>query len=510
MTVEYRASPARAPAWRVLGVGLGIPLVAGALAVGGFAPFYQWYLPLVSLALLFYVWRTSGSQLQAALSGFVWGLGYFLTGVSWVFVSMHTYGDMPAVMAAIATFAFCAYLAAFPALAGWIAVRMTAPGRPELRLVAAAAAMTLTEWIRGWLLTGFPWLGLGTSQVPASPFVHWAPYVGTYGVTLLMCVAAAAIAMPSVARSAIRYGLLAAASVMLVIGVLVAGVAWTRPAGPPVKVALLQGNVPQQMKWEEEMRTRTLLDYRRMIFEADAPVVVIPETALPAFLDQLPHDYLQSLRDHARAKGKDLVIGTAEREPPGRDGVSTEYYNSLVLLAADGRQASFRKRHLVPFGEFVPWGFRWFVDAMRIPMGDFTRGAKGQAPLVAHGIPFGVAICYEDIFGEEMIEQLPAARAFVNVSNDAWFGESWAADQHLQASQMRALETGRWMVRSTNTGASAAIDPQGRVVKRLPPFAQGTLYAEVTPMDGLTPYARFGNYPAVLVALVLLAVARRR
>ena len=508
---EYRVAPAQVPAWRVLAWGLGVPLLAGALAVGGFAPFYLWYLPFLSLVLLFFVWRSSGSPRQAALSGFAWGLGYFLTGVSWVYVSMHTYGGMPAVMAAIATFAFCAYLAVFPALAGWLAARMAAPGRPALRVFAAAGAMTLAEWIRGWLLTGFPWLGLGTSQVPSSPFAAWAPYVGSYGVTLLLCAIAAIVVMSGRdASSRLRIGFLAAASAALLVGVFLRDVPWTKPAGPPVRVALLQGNVAQQMKWEEDVRTKTLLDYRAMIFAADAQVVVVPETALPAFLDQLPAPYLQSLRDHAREKGKDLFIGTAEREPPGRDGVSTEYYNSLVRIGADGKQASFRKRHLVPFGEFVPWGFRWFVDAMRIPMGDFSRGAKGQAPLVGNGVPFGVAICYEDIFGEEIIEQLPAAKALVNVSNDAWFGESWAADQHLQASQMRALETGRWMVRSTNTGASASIDPSGHVVGRLAPFTSGTLYADVTPMEGMTPYARFGNWPAVLLALLLLVVARRR
>ena len=506
---EYRVAPAPAPAWRVLAVGLGLPLVAGAVAVTGFAPFHWFALPLVSLFALFWVWRGSGSPRQAALSGFAWGLGYFLTGVSWVYVSMHTYGGMPAVMAAIATFAFCAYLAVFPALAGWIAVRSAPIDRPERRLLAAVGAMTLTEWLRGWLFTGFPWLSLGTSQAPIGLFSGWAPYVGTYGVTLACCAVPAYFLSPSIWRV---QGWRHRAVPMLFILLLFAPgfIHWTHPAGRPIRVALLQGNVPQQMKWEEDVRTRTLLDYRAMIFAADAQVVVVPETALPAFLDQLPTPYLQSLRDHARERGKDLFIGTAEREPPGRDGVSTEYYNSLVRIGADGRQASFRKRHLVPFGEFVPWGFRWFVDAMRIPMGDFSRGAKGQPPLLGHGVPFGVAICYEDIFGEEMIDQLPAAKALVNVSNDAWFGESWAADQHLQASQMRALETGRWMVRSTNTGASAVIDSTGWVVSRLPPFTTGTLYGDVTPMEGMTPYARLGNWPAVLLALVLLAVARRR
>jgi len=274
--------------------------------------------------------------------------------------------------------------------------------------------------------------------------------------------------------------------------------AFTRPAGPPVRVALLQGDVAQEIKWREEVRTRTLLDYRRMIFDAKARIVVIPETALPAFLDQLPADYMRSLRDDARAAGKDILLGTVERTP--RDG-DADYYNSLVRITGAGRE-SYRKRHLVPFGEFIPPGFSWALAILHIPMSDFSRGRTTQPPIEAGGMRFGVAICYEDMFGEEMIDSLPAAQALVNVSNDAWFGRSFEAEQHLQGSQMRALETGRWMVRATNTGVTAAIDERGRIVARLPEFTRGTLYADVVPRTGRTPYAFYGNS----VALLMLAV----
>jgi apolipoprotein N-acyltransferase len=178
-----------------------------------------------------------------------------------------------------------------------------------------------------------------------------------------------------------------------------------------------------------------------------------------------------------------------------------------------GPMQSYRKRHLVPFGEYIPPGFRWILAVLKIPMSDFNAGDAGQPALAAAGIPFAVAICYEDIFGEEVIDFLPEAQALINVSNDAWFGDSLAADQHLQASQMRAAETGRWMLRSTNTGATAAIDERGRVVARLPAFTAGTLLTSVTPHAGLTPYARFGNFPAVLLAIALAGAAvlgRRR
>jgi apolipoprotein N-acyltransferase len=268
-------------------------------------------------------------------------------------------------------------------------------------------------------------------------------------------------------------------------------------------VALLQGNIPQELKWQEGVRTRTLLDYRRMIFEAHAQVVVLPETALPAFLDQLPRDYLDSLRDHGRAQGKDILLGTVERTGTGRDAA---YYNSLVRITGEG-QPSYRKRHLVPFGEFIPWGFKWVLAILHIPLSDFDSGEAKQPPLVAGGASFGVAICYEDIFGREMTSALPAAQLLLNVSNLAWFGDSLAPEQHLQESQMRALETGRWMLRSTNTGATAAVDERGHVVSRLPNFSRGTLIALATPRKGATPYTLMGDGPAILLALGLMLAA---
>ena len=498
-------APPSVPAVRTLALGLGVPLVAGAACVLAFAPFYAWPVTIVALAALFYTWQLSGSARQAALSGFVFGLGYFLAGVSWIYVSLHDFGSMPAVLAAAATFLFCAWLSVFPAAAGWVAVRAArAPG--GRRLALAASTFVVTEWLRGWHFTGFPWLELGTSQAPASPLAGFAPYLGSYGVSLAVAGTAALLAMALSSRAWTRARIAALAGIagVFAAGALASLVEWTRPAGPPVSIGLLQGNVAQEMKWREEVRTRTLLEYRRMIVETKARIVVVPETALPAFLDQLPADYVASLLEHARASGKEILLGTVERDLSGDESA---YYNSVVRLA-EGKMPSYRKRHLVPFGEFIPPGFRWVLAVLKIPMSDFTRGSAGQAPLEAAGIPFGIAICYEDLFGAEVIEALPRAQILLNVSNDAWFGHSFAADQHLQASQMRALESGRWMVRSTNTGATAAIDERGRVVSRLAPFTAGALVAQVTPRDGRTPYAMWGNLPALLLAAALGLLSR--
>jgi apolipoprotein N-acyltransferase len=496
-----RDDPPAISAGRILARGLLLPAIAGAACVFGFAPFHAWPVPIVALAALFYAWTQSGSPRQAWLSGFAFGLGLFLAGVSWVYISLHVYGSMPAVLAAIATFLFCAFLALFPAFAGWTTVKLAGNSK-GLRLLAAPGAFVVLEWVRGAIFTGFPWLKLGTSQAPSSPLAGFAALIGAYGISLAVAAVAALTVYFFTSRTWTRARFLALAAFigLFALGGLARLASWTEPAGAPVTVALLQGNVPQQLKWREDVRTQTLLDYRRMIFDAKAQVVVLPETALPAFLDQLPRDYLDSLRDHGRAEGKDILLGTVERVFHGQE---FDYYNSVVRLTGDGFQ-SYRKRHLVPFGEFIPWGFKWVLAILQIPLSDFNRGPEGQPPLAANGTSFGVAICYEDVFGDEMIDALPAAQILLNVSNLAWFGDSLAPEQHLQESQMRALETGRWMLRATNTGATAAIDETGRVVARLPTFTRGTLVQSVIPRRGATPYSRWWDLPAIGCALALL------
>jgi apolipoprotein N-acyltransferase len=506
--VTQAGRPAARTDAALLAWGIVLPALAGAAAVLGFAPFYAWPVPIAALAVLFLAWSRSGSALQAALSGFAFGLGLNVAGVSWVFVSLHEFGHMPAVLAAIATFLFCAYLALFPACAGWASHRLAA-GRPGHLLAAMPATFVLAEWVRGWLFTGFPWLAIGYSQAPASPLAGFAPVLGAYGVSLAAAFLAALLAAfaASPAWSRRRAVLAAAFAGVLVAGAALRVVAWTSPSGEPVAVALLQGNVPQHLKWRDDVRARTLRDYHAQAVRSPARVVVLPETALPAFLDQLPPGYLESLRDHARAAGKDILIGSVERS---RAGEGFSYWNSVVRIGA-GEMQSYRKRHLVPFGEFIPPGFGWVLAVLRIPLTDFARGEAVQPPLAAGGTAWAVAICYEDIFGEELIAALPQAGVLLNVSNDAWFGESLAADQHLQFSQMRALETGRWMVRATNTGVTAAIDEKGRVVARLPQFTRGELAAQPVPHAGATPFVRWGNLAALVLAAVTLlpAVLRR-
>ena len=481
-----------------------LPALLGALTVLGFAPFYLFFVPLLTLAALFHLWRHAGSHRAAAWIGFAFGCGLFLVGVSWVYVSMHDFGGMPLPIAILATLVFCVFLALFPMLAGWLSAWFKGPAAVALLLVMPAG-WTLLEWVRGWIFTGFPWLAVGYSAAPYSPLAGFAPVLGVYGVSLLTAFSAGllVLAYGGWRRRKAKGARLAVAALLALwtTGGLLQQVQWTQPIGAPVSVSLLQGNVPQDLKWREDRVIATLDTYRHLVLASPGKLIVLPETALPLFLEQVPPAYLTELATHAKANGGDLVVGVPER---GADGQS--YYNSVASFGSNPQQI-YRKVHLVPFGEFIPFKplFGWFLDLMHIPLGDFARGATTQRPLAVAGQKVAMNICYEDVFGEEIIRQLPEATLLANVSNDAWFGDSIAPRQHLQISQMRALETGRTMLRATNTGMTAIIDHTGRVTARLEPFHTDTLNGQVQGRSGATPYARWGNGPTL--ALLALALA---
>ncbi len=359
----------------------------------------------------------------------------------------------------------------------------------------------MSEWVRGWVLTGFPWLSLGYSQVPASPLAGYAPVLGVYGVSFVMALIAALLAWSFTPqrRPALRVWALTAALALGVGGQLLRGVVWTMPIGEPTSVALLQGNIAQDMKWQPDKTRATLDSYARMAAAAPAQLIVLPETALPLFEAELPDAYRARLAAIGQKNGGDILAGL----PTG--SLDRAYYNSVISLGSAASQR-YHKIHLVPFGEYIPlksvWG--WVITVLHIPLSDFARGAIDQRPLAIGGQQVAVNICYEDAFGEEIIRQLPAATVLVNVSNLAWFGDSFAPWQHAQMSQMRALETGRMVLRATNTGLTAIIDPQGRLLASLPPFTSGSLSGSIQGYAGSTPYVRWGN-AAVLALWGLLA-----
>lgn len=476
-------------------------LLAGAAAVLAFAPFGAYPVLLASFALLAHLW--TGSPQGCFRTGWAFGLGLFGAGVSWVYVSMSRFGGMPPVLAAVATGGFCAFLALFPATAGWLQARIPAPAAMRAALLIPAS-WTLLEWLRSWLLTGFPWLSAGYAAI-GWPLQGYAPLGGTFFVSFLTFSAAGLLWLAFVRRS-FAYALVVVA--LVAGGQLLREARWTTPAGPPISASLLQGNIAQDLKFDPERYRHTLQTYARLAEATSARLIVFPETALPRFLDEIDPRYLADLQAIARRNGGDALVGVLFRRS------ADEYYNSVLTLGVSPPQI-YNKVHLVPFGEFVPPGFGWTLHLMHIPMSDFSSGRDERTVLVAAGERIAPNICYEDAFGDELAQKLPEATLLVNLSNVAWFGDSLAPAQHLQIARMRAVETGRMHLAATNSGITAAIDRDGRVIARLPQFREGRLDVRAQGYRGETPYVRLLDWPVVLVSLGLLAgaaaaAARRR
>lgn len=474
----------------------------GAASVLGFAPFYLYPVPIISLVGLLYFWYTCNTPKQAAMAGFIYGLGLFGTGIYWIYISLHDFGGMPGVMAAFSTFVLCAFLSLFLAAAGALSVRITC-NQAKYLVIAIPVFWALSDWVRSWIFTGFPWLTMGYSQVPYSPLAGYMPTLGVYGVSLITVLIASLITYWLVKKPVsfiVRRNLIAALLLIWVGGSLLKLVEWTEPVGKPISVALLQGNIAQDLKWVPEIAERTLQQYVTMAEASNAKLIVMPETSLPILSSEMAPELEARLKTHAIKNQGDILVGLVERE-------NGEYFNSMISIGSAESQA-YRKSHLVPFGEFIPFkiAFGWiYRDLLNMPLSDLSRGSIHQQPMHVAGEKVALNICYEDVFGEEIIRQLPQATMLVNVSNDAWYGESPAAHQHLQISQARALETGRTMLRATNTGATAMIDPQGYVLAHAPHFTQTTLNVSAQGYSGSTPYVRFGNW--LFLAICFIAIA---
>ncbi|MFL6565380.1 MAG: apolipoprotein N-acyltransferase [Burkholderiales bacterium] len=477
------------------------PFLAGAAAVLAFAPLGFFPLALLSFALLVHLW-VGATPRRAFWSGYAFGLGLFGTGVSWVYVSLHTFGAMPLPLAGLATFLFCAFLALFPAAAGWLQARIPAPA-PLRAWLLIPAAWTLFEWLRSWIFTGFPWLSIGYASV-GWPLQGYAPLLGVFGLSFIT------VSLGGIAWLVFRRQRLVLFATGL-IAIMAAGEAlrevhWTEPAGEPVSTALLQGNIEQDLKFRPERYAAILATYVRLAESTGAKLIVFPETSIPRFLDRIEPDFLARLESVAKRNGGDLLLGVPYRARSG------EYFNSVVSLGSSPPQA-YHKSHLVPFGEFIPAGFGWVLSVLQVPLSDFSRGGHDQPPIGAAGQRVAVNVCYEDAFGDEIARRAREATILVNVSNVAWFGDSLAPAQHLQIARLRAVETGRMHLAATNTGITAAIDRDGRVLARLPQFSEGHLEVSAQGYAGATPYARYADWPVVIVSLLVLAgallVARR-
>jgi apolipoprotein N-acyltransferase len=477
-------------------------IILGALGILGFAPFYIFIATPVSLAGLFYFWHRASSPKEAAVMGFIYGLGFYIAGIYWIYISLHIFGKMPMLMAAIATFLLCAFMALFIALTGWLSVRYAKNNRIHL-VILIAVFWALSDWVRSWIFTGFPWLTVGYSQVPSSPLAGFAPVLGIYGVSLTTVLIASLIGFYFAHKTElslkIKRHISIVISALLLFGFAFTIIPWSKPMGGPISVSLLQGNIAQSIKWESEIAEYTMQQYVEMAESSNAKLIVMPETALPILSSQMPMSIAERLKNHAIKNNGDIVIGIVELE-------NSDYFNSAMSIGSNPTQ-TYRKSHLVPFGEFIPFKavFGWiYRDWLNMPLSDISRGSYQQQPMQIAGLNAALNICYEDVFGEEIIRQLPEADILINITNDAWYGESLAAYQHLQFSQARALETGRMMLRATNTGATAIIDTKGHLLAHAPHFQTTILNGFAQTHRGTTPYVHFGNWLFLILCASLL------
>ncbi len=530
----------------------------GVLYAASFAPgpiddyALPWLQFLVLAGFVHQIWGSSSLK-QSLWTGFVFGWAGLTVGLYWLTISMHVYGQMPIILAILALVLFTAYLALFPALAAglthWLRV-LPHPSSGALSPLAIviqastwASAWTLAEWLRGTLFTGFPWLNTAYGQT-SGWLAGWSTVGGAYGTTFVtawICGAVAATLAAEAQQNKIAFtpkrGLAVVIAIVLVfVGASLQQTTFTQPQGASLTVRLVQGNIDQGTKFNEASFAQAiehhinLAGHRPERSDQTNPsnptdtkpinpaLILLPETMVNRFAQQVDPSIWRQWVDLADRDSTTILMGV-----PLYDATTREYTNSVISvkpgqawqrLAAGDPSHRYDKQHLVPFGEFVPWGFRWFVDLMQIPLGDFTRGRTDQTSFAVNEQRVAANICYEDVFGHEL---LPAVRhgatILANFSNLGWFGDSVALRQHWQMARFRAIETQRPMLRSTNTGMTGAINEFGQTIAMLPAMVAGYVDVQIQGRVGLTPYVRWGDYPIVLLAcgiLILALFGRRR
>ena len=475
--------------------GNSLALLAGALLPLSFSPFHYYPVALISLTLLFVCWQAVSPK-QAALRGFLFGLGFFSVGVSWIYVAIHDFGSASMPLATLLTGVFVAFLASYLALIGWGVKKITGDRLSTLDFVLLLPLSWLVfEYFKGWFLTGFPWLEVGAGQIDG-PLSGYTPLIGVLGVSLLTALSAGII---GAAWQTKRVTLLLIVLLIWTGGYLLKPVLWTQPIDKEVKVSIIQGNIPQQIKWDPEQLYKTLALYQARTEEHwDSDLVVWPENAVTVFYHQVKEFYLDPLAKLARANDTDILLGLPVRNQDG-----DEYYNSMMSLGS--HQGFYYKSHLVPFGDYVP--FEWLrgvITFFDLPMSSFSPGPVSTNLLHAAGQVIGTSVCYEDAFSTEVLRTLPEARLLVNATNNAWYGDSFAPHQHLQISQNRALEVGRPIIRATTNGVSALIGFKGDLQARTLQFEEAVLTGNVQPRQGTTPYVAWGQIPLWLFSLFML------
>lgn len=481
-------------------------LFAGAISVLAYSPFALWWMSIVSFSLL-YTQIPPGKCSSAFSTGFIYGVGMFGFGVSWFFHSIHDYGQAHFAIAILATIVLTLVFSIFPGLAVWLYNKLLSEKSYALaRMSLFVSAWVLIEWLRSWIFTGFPWLLFGHTLVD-SPLAGIIPVFGSYGGSAVIAFIAVGIIELVRAGSSKLIGGIFYIIIFIAVIFALQFIQWTSSVGEKnIRASLVQANIPFEMKWDPDRRGEIYEIYVKETFKYhNSDIVVWPETAIPTYYSLVNEEFLDDLKKEINKQSTEILSGVFTYR---YEQDEARLFNSLVTIG--GETQFYHKQHLVPFGEY--WPFRWLSGFLRnfvdIPMSDLVAG-EGEPIVMMQGIPVGVSICYEAAFGEEIIRALPRAQLLVNVSNDAWFGDSLAPHQHLQIAQSRALETGRYMLRATNTGISAIIDPDGQVLVRSAQFVDEVVSGEVRPMQGKTPYIIWGNWGIISIMFVLILLASR-
>ena len=477
-----------------------IVAIAGAILVGAFAPFSYWWLTLICPALL-YVSIINRSALDAFLLSIIFGLFFFGFGVPWTFNSIHEFGHAPIFLSAFLASLLVIVLTLFPAFSTYIFCKLRCNAYFSFTSALAFSSLwALFEWLRSWIFTGFPWLLLGHAH-HSSPLQDVIPIFGTYGATWLALLVSCLVVV--IALGKFRQKVLALISLALVaLSLMVANqINWTQAEDEELSIALVQGNISQEMKWDRTNHPFIMSKYMQLSEDhLDADIVVWPETAIPTYYTLVKDSFIKELSETAQNNNVDFLVGVFTYDPS-----NGKVFNSVMAL---GEGLSFyQKQHLVPFGEYIPFrGLISFLDRyIQIPMADLSEG-EGRPLVSLKGYPVGASICYEAVYGNEVIEALPDAKFLINVSNDAWFGDSLAPHQHLEIARSRAIETGRYLLRATNTGISAIIAPDGSIINKSVQFKEDVIRAKIQPYSGLTPYSRWGNWGIVTILFGIMFI----
>lgn len=486
-------------------IALLLSLIAGALLPFSFAPFNIYSFAFISLAVLLYGWLKA-TPARALLQGWLFGLGYFGIGISWVYISIHQYGKAPAALAGFITLLLILVMSLYPATLGYVFRKLGQRKSVTIQCLCLFPALWVVwEFFRAYLLSGFPWILVGYSQL-TSPLHGLAPLFGVYGLSLATTLISGCLVLVAQRNGyGTKIGCVIIIAILVLVGWFYSGRSWTKPMSDKLKVSLIQGNIQQTIKWQPNRVPSILNTYLKLTKQHwKSRLIVWPEAAIPTFPQQLA-SFIQQLRADAKQHGSTILTGI-----PLSNAAGNRYYNGLILIGSD--QGQYAKRHLVPFGEYVPFPtiFNALFAGFNFPMSDFSKGPSKQ-PMISIGqLKLAPFICYEIIFPLEVLDSVKGKNLIVTISDDSWFGKSIALAQHMQMAQMRALETGRYELLGTNSGITAFINPFGQIIKAAAIDKRSVITDTIRGMQGNTPLMNWKYYPVAGMLLLLLLIATFR